>query len=271
MMLDDITVFRLAADRVMLVSGLIASEAHFAGPASGLDVELVPLSDERASLQLQGPRSREVLARVTDIDLGRLLYFHCREGQVAGEDCIVSRTGYSGELGYEIFCSPAAAATVWTALLEAGAADGIRPYGLEAADYLRVESGLIFVTFDYMPGEWSPFELGLGWAVKLDKGDHAGKQALRRLATEPARRRIAGLGLDGDDVPEAGGLVHRDGVEIGTITVACRSSLLDRVLALALLEGGIAGAPGTRVQVDGASAEVAALPFHDPRRERPRA
>ena len=182
MMLDDITVFRLADDRVMLVSGLIASEAHFARPIGDLDVELVALSSERASLQLQGPRSRDVLARVTDVDLGGLAYFHCAEGTVAGEECIVSRTGYSGELGYELFSSPEAAATIWKALLDAGAEHGIRPYGLEAADYLRVESGLIFVTFDYMPGEWSPFELGLGWAVKLDKGDHVGKQALAQLA-----------------------------------------------------------------------------------------
>ncbi len=121
---------------------------------------------------------------MTDVDLGRLAYFHCAEGAVAGEECIVSRTGYSGELGYELFSSPEAAATIWKALLDAGAEHGIRPYGLEAADYLRVESGLIFVTFDYMPGDWSPFELGLGWAVKLDKGDHVGKQA---LASSPGR------------------------------------------------------------------------------------
>ena len=121
---------------------------------------------------------------MTDVDLGEPAYFHCREGAVAGEECIVSRTGYSGELGYELFSSPEAAATIWSALLDAGAEHGIRPYGLEAADYLRVESGLIFVTFDYMPGEWSPFELGLGWAVKLDKGDHVGS---RRSRSSPGK------------------------------------------------------------------------------------
>ena len=270
MMLDDITVFRLADDRVMLVSGLLASEAHFARPIGDLDVELVPLSSERASLQLQGPRSREVLTGVTDVDLGQLAYFHCAEGAVAGQDCIVSRTGYSGELGYELFSSPEAAATIWKALLDAGAEHGIRPYGLEAADYLRVESGLIFVTFDYMPGDWSPFELGLGWAVKLDKGDHVGKQALARLAGEKPRRRVTGLAFDGDEAPEPGTVVEQDGAEVGAVTVAVRSSLLDRVLALALIDGGIAEKPGTRVEVDGAGAEVAAIPFHDPERARPR-
>jgi aminomethyltransferase len=271
MMLDDITVFRLADDRVMLVSGLLASEAHFAAPIGDLDVALVPLSEERASLQLQGPRSRDTLAGVTDVDLGALAYFHCAEGSVAGEDCIVSRTGYSGELGYEIFCPPSAAAAVWTALLDAGTEHGIRPYGLEAADYLRVESGLIFVTFDYSPGEWSPFEMGLGWAVKTDAGDFVGRDALRRLAGEPPRRRVTGIAFDGDGVPEPGAAVGRDGADVGTVTVAVRSSLFDRVLGLALIDGALAASPGTRVQAGGSAGEIAALPFHDPQRARPRA
>ena len=197
MALDDITVFHLGPERVMLVSGLLSSEDHFRAASAGFDVELVPMSDERGGVQIQGPRSRDVVGRVTDADLAGLPYFHCVETVVAGEECILSRTGYSGELGYEIFASPAAVANVWTALLEAGADDGIRPYGLEAADYLRVESALIFVTFDYQPGELTPYELGLGWAVKLDKGDYIGKACAstarrRAVAPEHHRHRLRG-------------------------------------------------------------------------------
>jgi aminomethyltransferase len=270
MALDDITVFHLATDRVMLVSGLLSSEAHFRASTSGFDVELVPVSDERGGVQLQGPQSRDVLGRVTDVDLSELPYFHCREAVVAGEKCILSRTGYSGELGYEIFASPASVATIWSALLEAGAQHGIRPYGLEAADYLRVESGLIFVTFDYQPGELTPYELGLGWAVKLDKGDFIGKEALRRLVNEAPRRTITGLVFGGDHVPDPESVVERDGAAVGTVTVACRSSVLDRVVALALLDGQLSGSVGARVRVGDIEGEVASLPLYDPQRMRPR-
>jgi glycine cleavage system T protein (aminomethyltransferase) len=269
MALDDITVFHLENDRVMLVSGLLASEAHFRSVAEGFDAELVPLSDERGGVQIQGPLSKDVVGRVTEVDLGELGYFHCTRAVVGGEECILSRTGYSGELGYEIFASPAAVANVWTALLDAGADFGIRPYGLEAADYLRVESGLIFVTFDYQPGELSPYEIGLGWAVKLDKGDFVGKDALQRLAGEPLRRSIVGVALDGDQVPDPESVVEHEGEPVGAITVAVHSAVLDRVVALAVVDGNAAGV-GTRVRVGDAEGEVAALPFYDPERRRPR-
>jgi glycine cleavage system aminomethyltransferase T len=227
------------------------------------------MSDERGGVQIQGPLSRDVVGRVTDVDLGSLGYFHCTDAVVGGEECILSRTGYSGELGYEIFASPAAVANVWRALLDAGADFGIRPYGLEAADYLRVESGLIFVTFDYQPGELSPYEIGLGWAVKLDKGDFIGQDALRRLAGEPRRRAIVGVALEGDQVPDPESVVEHEGEAVGAITVAVGSVVLDRVIALAVVDGR-AASEGTRVHVGDAEGEVAALPFYDPERRRPR-
>ena len=269
MLLDDITVFRLAEDRVMVVSGLSSSEAHFRAGTAGLDFEIVPTSDECPSFELQGPRSRDVLQKVCDVDLSTLPYFYLREGRVAGQECIVSRTGYSGELGYELFCRPEGAVPIWDALVEAGKEEGIRPYGLEAADYFRVESGLIFVTFDYMPGECTPFEMGLGWAVKLDKGDYVGKAALARIAQAPPARRLTGLDLAGaEEAPGPGTAVTMEGEEVGTVTAACRSSLLGRTLALALLRGDLA--EGTDVEAGGLPATVASIPFYDPEKKRPR-
>jgi aminomethyltransferase len=269
-LLDDITVFRFSEDRVMVVSGLASSEAHFREGTSGLDLEIVPISDERPSFQIQGPRSREVLAKACSVDLSGLPYFHFIEGTVAGASCIVSRTGYSGELGYELFCRPDDQVAIWNGLMEAGQEHSIRPYGLEAADFLRVESGLIFVTFDYQPGERTPFELGLGWAVKLDKGDYIGKAALARLAGEPPAHRIMGLSFEGEDIPEVGGPVTRAGEEVGAVTAAVHSSILDRVLGLAVLQGA-AAEPGTQVEAGDLKAEVASLPFYDPEHDRPRA
>jgi aminomethyltransferase len=269
-LLDDITVFRFSSDRVMVVSGLSSSEAHFREGTTGLDVEIVPLSDERPSLQIQGPKSRDVLAKACTVDLSSLRYFHFEEGEVAGAECVVSRTGYSGELGYELFCRPADHVAIWQALSDAGQEHGVRPYGLEAADFLRVESGLIFVTFDYQPGERTPFELGLGWAVKLDKGDYIGRAALERLSGQAPATRITGLGFDGDAVPEVGASVSYDEEAVGTVTAACASSVLDRVIALAVLRGDVAGEVGAEVDVGGLRAEVAALPFYDPERARPR-
>ena len=270
-LLDDITVFRFSSDRVMVVSGLSSSEAHFREGTAGLDVEIVPLSDERPSLQIQGPRSRDVLAKVCTVDLSALPYFHFQEGEVAGAPCVVSRTGYSGELGYELFCRPADHVAIWHALSEAGAEHEIRPYGLEAADFLRVESGLIFVTFDYQPGERTPFELGLGWAVRLDKGDYIGKARLERLSGQAPAARITGLGFEGDAVPEVGAAVSNGSSEVGTVTAACTSAVLERVLALAVLRDDVASDVGAEVDVGGLRAEVASLPFYDPGHERPRA
>ncbi|TMJ93836.1 MAG: aminomethyl transferase family protein [Actinobacteria bacterium] len=270
-LLDDITVFRFSENRVMVVSGLDASEVHFREGVNGLDLEIVALSDARPSFQLQGPRSRDVLAKVSTVDLSTLSYFYFREGEVAGGDCIVSRTGYSGELGYELFCRPDDAVRIWQALMEAGEEHGIRPYGLEAADFLRVESGLIFVTFDYMPGESTPFELGLGWAVKFDKAAYRGRAALERLATEDPAHRIVGLTFAGGTPPEVGATVTRSGEEVGTVTAACRSAILDRVLALAVLRGDLARAISTSVEVGDLGAEVASIPFYDPEHRRPRA
>lgn len=270
MALDDITVFHLAEGRVMLVSGLLLSEAHFRSIAERFDVDLISLSDERGGVQIQGPRSREVVGRVTATDVDALGYFCCTQAVIAGEECILSRTGYSGELGYEIFASPIAVANIWTALLDAGADLGIRPYGLEAADYLRVESGLIFVTFDYQPGELSPYEIGLGWAVKLNKGDFVGKEALMRLAAEAPRRRITGVAFDGDDVPDPGSAIEFSGAPVGSVTVAVKSALLDRVLAIAVIDGKVAGG-GARINVGDLEGEVTPLPFYDAERQRARA
>src|SRR5206468_1441785 len=150
--------------------------AHFEHVVAGLDVEIAPITTELPHVQLQGPGSRELLAGLCEADVRGLGYFRFwpEQVRVGGVPAWVSRTGYSGEVGYEIFCAPGDAAQLWAALTGAGAV----PYGLAAVETLRIESGLIFIGYDYFQGETSPYDMSLDKVIRLDTDDFNGKQAL---------------------------------------------------------------------------------------------
>ena len=156
-MLGDGTVYNTGDnDRgILVVTALSTDGDHFRKVTAekGLDVEIAEVTAELPHLQLQGPKSRELLASLTDADIASLRYFRFLEDVTIGgvPGCLVSRTGYSGELGYEIYTSPENAERLWSALLDPGQSLGIRPYGLAAVESLRIESGLIFIGFDYFP------------------------------------------------------------------------------------------------------------------------
>ena len=181
----------------------------------------------------------------------------------------MSRTGYSGELGYEIFCVPDDAAALWSALTGAGAV----PYGLAAVETLRIESGLIFIGYDYFQHETNPFDMSLDKVIRLDTGDFNGKQVLAETAASPPRRLVT-LAVEGDTAPEYGAAVTSDGEPAGTLTSPCESPSLGGVIGLAVLEARFAS-PGNRVDValgDGTvTATVEPLPVYDPEKRRPRA
>src|SRR5205807_4282400 len=191
------------------------------------------VTTELPHVQLQGPRSRELLAGLCDADVSGLRYFRFFPEQVRVGDVLVwvSRTGYSGELGYEIFCAPADAAALWSSLTAAGAV----PYGLAAVETLRIESGLIFIGYDYFQHETSPYDMSLDKVVRLDKGDFNGRQALAETGESPPRRFVT-LAVDGGDVPEYGAAVTSDGEPAGTLTSPCESPTLGRVIGLATVE-----------------------------------
>ena len=184
---------------------------------------------------------------------------------MGGVPAFVSRTGYSGELGYEIFCAPDDAHALWAALTSAGA----RPYGLGAVETLRIESGLIFIGYDYFQRETDPFDVSLDKVVRLDTGDFHGKAALLETAKSPPRRMVT-LALEGGEVPEYGAAVTKDGEPAGTLTSPCESPTLGKVIGLAVLETRFAE-PGSRVEVGAAAATVESLPLYDPSKRRPRA
>jgi aminomethyltransferase len=187
---------------------------------------------------------------------------------------MISRTGYSGELGYELYCKPEHAADLWNAVLEAGRPHRMRPIGLSAIETLRIESGLLFPDVDYFQHKTDPFEVRLDKLVKLDKpGDFIGKEALGRIAQEGTPRLLTTLRIEGDETPEYGAAVTKDGGPAGTLTSPCESPTLGKVIGLAVLETRLAR-KGETVDValgDGTvSATVGDFPIYDPQKTRPR-
>jgi glycine cleavage system T protein (aminomethyltransferase) len=269
-MVGDGTVFKFDDEHAWVITALDSDLAHFEEVAAGLNVAMSPITEELPHVQLQGPRSRELLAGVCDADVRDLGYFRFLPEQVrvGGVPVWVSRTGYSGELGYEIFCSPVDAAGLWRALTGEGAI----PYGLAAVETLRIESGLIFIGYDYFARETNPYDMSLDKVIRLDTGDFNGKAALAATAASPPHRFVT-LAVEGRDVPEYGAAVTSGGEPAGTLTSPCESPSLGRVIGLAVLETRFA-VPGARIDValgDGTvPATVESLPIYDPEKRRPR-
>ncbi len=269
LMVDDGTVYRLA-DRVLVMTNGSDRMEHFAEATAGLMVEIEPVTRSRPHLGLQGPRSREALGRLCEADISRLGYFRFipEATKVGGVPCLVSRTGFGGELGYELFCQPAHAADLWSVVVSQMKA---RPYGVGVLEALRVEAGLIVLDYDYRAHELTPYDLSLDKMVAIDKVEFLGSSKLKPLASDPPRR-LKTLRIEGDELPDYGVAVTRGGERVGTLTSPARSPRFGPI-AMAILERA-AAADGERVEVeaDGGtiSAAVAPLAIYDPEKRRPR-
>jgi aminomethyltransferase len=270
--------------------------------ARGLDVEIEDVTDALSALALQGPLSREVLQSAAQTDLTDLRYFGRRGLEIAGVGIEVSRTGYTGDLGYELWIPADGALAVWDALMETGTAYAIRPAGILALDVVRVEAGLIMAGVDYTSvhhaltweQSYSPFELGLGGLVKLDKDvPFVGQAALRREAEGGGPpRRLVGLDLDWADLerlyaaqglsPALSANAWRDeipiydfGEQVGRATSGSWSLVLKKNLAMGTVAAASAEI-GTELEMEWSvegvrgsiGAEVVELPFFDPPRKR---
>lgn len=261
---DDLVVYKLAEERYLLVVNAANREKDFAWMARHLPegALIEDVSERWALLALQGPAATailEKLAREEDIPTG---YYTFREGvQVAGVRCLVSRMGYTGEEGYELYCAPADAETLWDALLSAGGED-ILPCGLGARDTLRLEASMPLYGHE-LTEETTPFEAELGFAVKMDKGDFIGREAL--LASgEPQKVRV-GIAVTGRGIVREHCALFADGRQVGETTSGTHLPWLDGAYAMGYLESGLA-APDTPLQVEVRGrmldAEVVALPFY---------
>jgi aminomethyltransferase len=239
--LDDGTVFRLGPDEFMIC----AQDRHlpwFKDSAFGFDVTVDDISGEVAALSLQGPCSYAVLKAagldVRDLKLFRLArYPHPKAGEV-----MISRTGFTGDLGYELWTTPERALSLWDVLVEAGHLYGLRVIGADALNMARLEAGFILPHLDFIPADQavrvdrvrSPYEIGLGWLVDLDKGQFTGRRAL--VADPVGKRALVGLEVAGNVSAELSIIYHNKSREVGVVTGALWSPTLKKNIALADLE-----------------------------------
>lgn len=268
---DDLTLYRFDGEHFLLCVNAANTDKDFAWIEQALEdsnlsgVSCRNLSDEFAQLALQGPAAATILARLTDTALERIAFYHFYEGLVAGVPTIISRTGYTGEDGFELYCHPEGVATLWRNLLEVGDADGLMPAGLGARDTLRLEMKYPLYGHELSP-EISPLEAGLGWITRLDKPHFIGREALLRQKEHGIARRLIGLRLTEAGVPRAGYGVLHQGEEIGTITSGTLSPSLRQGIAIALVRSDVQH-PGTPLEVAirqrRVTAEIVKTPFVD--------
>ena len=297
---DDGTVARID-DTTYRWTAANPSLRWFEHNAAGLDVDIEETTETEAALALQGPRARDVLEAATGESFERLRYFRCRRSSVGDVDLDVSRTGYTGDLGYELWVDAARALDLWDRLTEAGRPFGLRPAGLLALDVARLEAGLILIDVDFTSSRYaliaqqthSPFEINLGWTVSLKKGPFIGRSALEaEVARGGPARRLVGLEMSWDDLealymkwdlpptmpPTAWRTpipVYSSGRQIGRATSGTWSPTLKKNIALASVASRHA-AEGAQLEVEWTieahrstvSARVVGLPFFDPPRKR---
>jgi aminomethyltransferase len=297
--IDDGTVSRLG-DQIFRLTSAEPSLRWLSENSFGLKVKIEDVSEAIASLALQGPRSREILNAAAGTTLDELKYFRMTDITLRGVPVTLSRTGYTGDLGYELWLEAQNALTVWDALMEAGTPYGLTPTGILALDVARVEAGLLMLDVDYTSAhkamieeqKSSPFELNLGWAVSLDKGHFVGRRALLKEKERGSAWQLVGIEVEWPalerlytDVGLAPQLplttsrvsvpLFAGGRQIGYASSQCWSPLLKKYIALAHVESAYAK-PGTLVTFEvtvehkrkWAAARVAALPFFNPERKR---
>jgi aminomethyltransferase len=298
LVIDDGTVSRLAENTYRWTAA-DPSLRWFQQNATGMRVVIDDVSEQVAALALQGPTSARVLRQVAEADIDSLRYFRVTSGSIAGVPVDISRTGYTGDLGYEIWMPAESALQVWDALMHAGRPFDIKPAGMLALDVARVEAGLLLIDVDFNGSKkaliasqkYTPFEMGLGRLVQLDKAPFVGRRALLEEQRRGSKRMIVGLEVNWSDVEAAHdrlGLppvapaaasrvavpVMRDGRQVGKATTTAWSPTLKRLIALATIDAPHF-AIGTEVQVEitveaqrqHARATVVKTPFFNPPRK----
>ena len=284
-MVDDATVFRLGDDNFRFIGGDEYDGIWLKdlGERLGLKAFVKPSTDQLHNVAVQGPNSREIMKQLiwtpptqpSLVDLKWFRFLVGRFGGYQGIPLVVSRTGYTGELGYEVFCHPDDGVAVWDAIWEAGQPHGLKPLGLAALDMIRIEAGLIFAGYEF-DDQVDPFEAGIGFTVKLDsEDDFVGKDALIERSEHP-QRKLVGLELEGNETAGHGDEVYVGRQRVGVVTSGTRSPTLRKNIALCRMSMQYAE-DGTAVEVgklDGLQkripAQVVGFPFYDPKKERPR-
>ena len=273
---DDLTVYRLAADRYMITVNASNIDKDWAWvterSAEGrFDARWTNVSTQTGLIAVQGPRAEALVGRLADRDVTTIGYYRFERGAVAGVPTTISRTGYTGEDGFELYLPWDATDRVWRALLEAGAADGVAPIGLGARDTLRLEMRYALYGND-IDDTTNPLEAGLGWVVKPAKGDFVGRDAIEKVRAAGLARRLVGLEMADRSIARHGYRVLAGGQPSGIVTSGSYGPSVDRSIAMAYVPTPHA-AVGTAVEVEirgqGRPARVVKTPFHPPRVKKP--
>lgn len=298
MVIDDGTITRLEENKYRWTAA-DPSLRWFRQNGLNMDVRIEDISENVAALALQGPTSGKLLKSVAEADIANLKYFRVTSGKIAGVPVDISRTGYTGDLGYEIWVNWDQAVKVWDALMEAGRQFDIHAAGMLALDVARIEAGLLLIEVDYISSKkalipaqkYSPYELGFGRMVHLEKENFVGKAALLRQQKNGVPRQLVGLELDWTEVeahyekfgltpaaPSQASRVHvpvyLGGRQVGKATSTTWSPLLKKMIALASIDTAHSQ-PGTKLQMEitieavrqKVTATVVKLPFFNPERK----
>jgi aminomethyltransferase len=263
---DDLTVYRLGPEHFFLCVNAANIEKDYAWiveQARG-DADITNTSAQIAQLALQGRNAQATLQPLCDISLDSIRYYWSAQGRVNRIEALISRTGYTGEDGFEVYCPASQGPELWSALMEAGAPYGIKPIGLGARDTLRLEMGYALYGND-ITAETTPLQAGLGWVVKLNKGDFIGREALAKERAEGIKRRLVGIEMIDRGVARAHYPILVDGRVVGEMTSGTVSPSLNKSIGLGYVQTEHAKV-GTPLQVDirgkPAQARVAATPFY---------
>lgn len=261
---DDAIISNNGDNEYMLCHGSGDSMERLQESADGKNVE-IEFNDALHNVSVQGPKSLDVLSAHASTDLSRLKYYQHEATELFGHPCRVSRTGYSGEKGYEIFADEAVVGDIWDKL----SAEGVMPCSFASLDKVRIESGLLFFGYD-MTAEHTPWEVGLGFTVDLNKGDFRGKQAVIASKGNETFKQV-GLVINHDDMVVGEEKLILNGAEVGVVNSPAFSHRMNKSLALAHVSPN-AAVTGTSLNVKGGdidcTAQVADLPFYDPQKLR---
>ncbi|PYM81574.1 MAG: glycine cleavage system aminomethyltransferase GcvT [Candidatus Rokuibacteriota bacterium] len=263
---DDLTVYRLGGDRFMLTvnASNIDTDWRWVTEHGESGALWRNISSETALLAVQGPRAEALVAELADADVKSLRYYHFAAGAVAGARTLLSRTGYTGEDGFELYVAAGEAERLWREFLDRGRAAGVAPVGLGARDTLRLEMRYVLYGND-IDGTTNPLEAGLGWVVKPAKGDFIGRDAIEKVRAAGVRRKLVGFEMVDRAVPRHGYRILADGRPVGVVTSGSYGPSIDKYIGIGYVETALAGVGSElAIEVRGVpqAARVVKTPFH---------
>lgn len=264
--IDDLLIYRLSVDEFLLVVNAANIDKDFAWVEShaGQSVEVEDVSSEYALLALQGPKAARILTAITATDLSPIRYYHFERGDVAGKSAIISRTGYTGEDGFELYLAPADALEVWRQLLSVGEDFDLSPAGLGARDTLRLEAGMALYGHE-IDESTTPFEAGLSWVVKLEAGEFIGRQALVEQRRRGVERNLVGFELTDRGIARRGHGVKIGDATVGAVTSGTWGPTLEKAIGMAYVPTDLAKV-GNKLAIDvrgrTLAGRIVPLPFY---------